>query len=51
MLNANRNVLPKNKRTQEEIWSVSKEKRSDQIMTVETAEQECALVRYWAAHV
>lgn len=51
MLNANRNVLHKTKRTQEETWSVSKEKRSDQIMTVEMAEQESAFVPYWVGLV
>lgn len=51
MLNTIRNVLPKNKRMQEETCSVSKEKRSDQIVTVETAEQESALVPYWAGLV
>lgn len=47
MLNTNKNVLPKTKRTQEETWSVSKEKTSDQIITTETAEQGSALVPYW----
>ena len=44
MLNTNTNVLPKNKRTQEEIWSFGQEKRSNQIITVKPAEQESALV-------
>lgn len=51
MLNTNRNVLPKNKRMHKEPWSVSKEKISDQITTVETAEHEPALVPYWTGLV
>lgn len=46
MLNTYRNILPKNKRAQEETWSV-KEKRGNQVVTVATAEQDKALVLHW----
>lgn len=46
MLNTYRNILPKNKRGQEETWSV-KENRGKQGVIVETAEQDKTLVPLW----
>lgn len=50
MLNTYRNIVPKNKRVQEEIWSV-KEKRGNQVVTVATTEQDKALVLHWTGLV
>lgn len=50
MLNTYRNILPKNKRAQEETWS-DKEKRGNQVVIVEPAEQEKALVPHWTGLV
>lgn len=50
MLNTYRYILPKNKRAQEETWP-DKEKRGNQVVIVETAEQEKALVPHWTGLV
>lgn len=50
MLNIYRNILPKNKRAQEETWTV-KEKRDNQVVIVETAEQDKVLVPHWTGLV